>query len=109
MCHPEFQDIHLQQSIPFTKCALQGGIENTFEWNAVMHLVLDYVVPVWHESSFGVRLTGKLYTHVVWAGNAWLLAANPEQLTLMITCFTAVLREHGLELKIDCLMYMDSV
>ena len=56
ICIPEFEGICFEEGIPFSKCARQGGMESPFAWNMVMHMVLNLLVPLWHESGYGFFL-----------------------------------------------------
>ena len=71
-------------------------------------MILDLVVPVWHESDFGINLNGRRYTHLVWADNIWLLSTEPDELQKMVKSMTAVLNANGSEWKCDSLMFMDT-
>ncbi len=107
-CHPEFQGILLELGIPFNRCFRQGGVESAYCWNMVMYMILDLVVPVWHESEYGIVLNGRRYSHAVWADNVWLLATCPRHFQSMVNSLTTLFHEYGLEWKLDSLMFMDS-
>ncbi len=63
---------------PFSSIAALGkggGEESAFQWNSVVHLVLDMVVPLWYERGWGVKLGDRFYTHLIRADNFFLLSA----------------------------------
>ena len=104
-CAPEFAGVTLDERVPFTKCARQGAVESAFEWNTIMFMCLADLVPLWHESGYGIQLGDRRYTHVVWADNIWLLAHQHDHLQAMITSLTAVLAHHKLAWKPESLCY----
>ena len=73
---PEFEGVRLDEPVPFNKCGTQGGVQSTFQWNAICYLILSKLVPMWRASGYGVPLwQGRYYTHVVWADNFYLMAS----------------------------------
>ena len=88
--------IDLEDAIPFTKCIRQGGVESTFQWNCTIHKCLGALVPLWRESGYGIVLDDSIYTHAVWADNAWLFSHDATSLKKMATSLTSILAEHGL-------------
>ena len=55
-CAPEFAGVTLEEQVPFTKCARQGAAESAFEWNTIMFMCLADLVPLWHDSGYGIQL-----------------------------------------------------
>ena len=107
-CSPNFQGVHLEHAIPFTRCIRQGGVESTIKWNNVMHMVLESLVPIWVESGYGISLDNIVYTHLVWADNIWLLSHSYGDLRKMVTSLTAVLALHRLYWKPTSLEVLSS-
>ena len=54
-CLPELEGITLEEPTVFNKCARQGGMESTYQWNCVMYMCFCALVPVWNESGYGIR------------------------------------------------------
>ena len=94
IAHPEFQGVQLEEPILFNRCARQGGVESAYEWNCVVCLLLQDLVPAWLEKGWGVNIGGRLHTHVVWADNFWLLASSAESLQKMFQSLTDVIHSH---------------
>ena len=107
-CYPEFDGIGLDKPVSFNKCAKQGGVESSFEWNQLMFNCLVVLDPLWKASGYGINLDGRLWTHAVWADNVWLFANSAEHLTLMIRRLTDVFNSWCLNWKLDSLCYMVS-
>eukprot|EP00974_Lingulodinium_polyedra_P006179 585391-Lingulodinium_polyedra.AAC.1 len=43
-------------SIPFNKCARQGGVESSYVWNCVIYNCMSDLVKIWHECGYGIQL-----------------------------------------------------
>ena len=71
----ELQGLHIfanfqgmtTKAIPFNKCARQGGVESTFQWNVAMAYIFAQVKRKWDERGMGLEINGKRYTHLIWA------------------------------------------
>eukprot|EP00974_Lingulodinium_polyedra_P015125 1464784-Lingulodinium_polyedra.AAC.1 len=69
-----------------------------------MHFI---VAPqAWVESGYGVVLTGKVFTHLIWADNFWLLASTQAHLVSMVSSLTLALKFWNLWWKRKSLCYL---
>ena len=108
-CLPEFEGITLEEPTRFNKCARQGGMESTCQWNCVMYMCFCDLVPAWIESGYGIVLGDKCYTHLVWADNIWLLSHDLGHIQTMLNSLTGMLSECKLAWKPDSLQVMCSM
>lgn len=74
---PQF-DIH--------RAMLQGATEAGLCCNASVAAVIAPLDQMWHRQGFGFKLleSSKVWTHIIWSDNIWLIAENAAQLKQML-------------------------
>ena len=89
-------------------------------WRLTIYSIFAQLVPLWHESGFGlildatydeegeVRRSDKLITHFVWADNIYFVARSYYMLQKMVQSGSAMLTDRGLYWKDSSLHFMTS-
>jgi len=107
-------------TFPFNKSLKIGSIEAPSIWRLTIYSIFAELVPLWHESGFGlildatydesgeVRRSDKLITHFVWADNIYLVARTYFMLQKMVQAVSAMLTDRGLFWKESSLRFMTS-
>ncbi len=68
-CHACLGAMQIDEDIPFSKCARQGGRESAWLWNLVMKMVFSMLVPLWIDSGYALSIEGCTFTHCIFADN----------------------------------------
>ena len=101
-----FPDLAKEIFISFNACERQGSTDAPEKSNACMRMITSRLVHTWIDAGFGYRSQGRLWTHVYWADNLFLLANSERTLRKMAADMTVALRAHGFTWKKKSLQFI---
>lgn len=106
---PQFMDVTLGESVPFTRCERQGGTESTWKWDLCMGSLLSRLVAAWRGNGYGMVLNGFHMCCLVFADNIWLISHELKHIWHMTQMLARVMEQNKLYLKPDSLEWLGSI
>ena len=77
---PEFDGLDCDEC-ELSACIVQGGVHSTYCWNVLVGYLIQLLLPMWLDKSYGVDLDEAFddvhegyINHAVWSDNIWLVA-----------------------------------
>ena len=96
-------------TIPDIPCecgGCQGGVDTPDAFNAAVAWLLGPLAASWKIRGYGLRAEQAVVTHVVWADNFWVVAANWEQFGVMVQELVTTFESRGFRWKESSLQYL---
>lgn len=107
--HANFQGVPMQGTVFYNASERTGSTDAPAKWNWILDDSLAILASEWFERGMGIRVSGRWFTHAVWADNVYLLASTSSQLEKMVAELSHALNIKELYWKKDSLVYMSPV